>query len=392
MAPITVAHLIPTLSSGGAERQLVNLVCGTSSEAVRHIVCTINESGFFAPQVMRAGNEVVDFEIGQKHPFLRAAIAFNRILRLRKPDIVHSWLYDANVAARLARLMYRKVPVVTSLQLADYDPEAARIGGWNPHKIRILRLIDKFTARLTDPFFVPCSEFVKRSYQEHFDLPLGRAEAIPNAFDSETLKASGRPHSEILEEIGVLDNSFLFLNVGRLDPQKNHKTIIQAFRVVADSVPDVYLLFAGVGSIEKELKAQVARENLSGRVKFLGRRSDIGDLLEIADVFVFPSFFEGLPVALIEAMSKGVPCIASDLDVFREVITDNTNGILVNPASAEQLANKMLQLQADNELRKRLGNAAHEHVRARFSVEATVGRWEVLYRKLLENRGDRKDS
>jgi len=147
-----IPYLIPTLSSGGGERQLVNLVSSTSKEIVNHIVCVIGEADFFAPNIREAGCKVIEFEIFAKHPFLRAASKFRRIVREEKPDIIHSWLYDANVSARLGNLLNGKTPIVTSLQSSDYEPEVRRIGNYNPKKVRALQAIDKFSTIITNPF------------------------------------------------------------------------------------------------------------------------------------------------------------------------------------------------------------------------------------------------
>ena len=386
MDPITVLHLIPTLSSGGAERQLVNLVCSTSRKVVKHVVCTINDSGFFAPQIRDAGYKVIDLDICQRRPFLRASMAFHRTLKEEKPDIIHSWLYDANVVARLTRLAYSKIPVITSLQLADYEPEAAHIGNWNPKKVRILWLIDRVTAILTDPYFVPCSEFVNRSYSRYFGMRRNRAEVIPNSFDPIFLRSSGRSLTDLRNELGIPEHSFVYLNIGRLDPQKNHKTIIEAFRKVAEKVPNAYLLLTGTGGLESDLHKLADDSGVGRRILFLGRRSDVSDLLELADAFVFPSFFEGMPVALIEAMFKKLPCIASDVDVFREVIADGETGLLIDPNSAQSLAESMLKLYADADLRKRVGEAAYTHACLNFSVDVTATKWEDLYRRVAVDR------
>lgn len=382
MEPITVLHLISSLSSGGAERQLANLICSTSREAVNHTVCTINDSGFFAQQIRDAGYEVIDLGIGQKRPFLRASVAFRRILKEKKPDIIHSWLYDANIAARLARLAHTKIPLVTSLQLADYEPDAARIGNWNPHKVKALKTIDRFTAWLTDPHFVACSKFVSESYIRYFGMRRDRAEVILNSFDPNFLRMSDRSLADLSNELGLPVDSFIYLNVGRLDPQKNQKTIIEAFRRVAEKIPNAYLLLVGKGSIESDLRKLAVDSGFGNRILFLGRRKDIGDLLELADVFVFPSFFEGLPVALIEAMFKRLPCIASNMEVFQEVIVNHETGLLVNPNSAEDLSGCMLNLHDDSNLRRRLGESAYMHSSSHFSVRVTAEKWEALYSKV----------
>ena len=382
LQPIKVLHLIPTLSSGGGERQLVNLVSSTSKEIVNHIVCVIGEADFFAPNIREAGCKVIEFEIFAKHSFLKAASKFRRIVREEKPDIIHSWLYDANVSARLGNLLNGKTPIVTSLQLADYEPEVRRIGNYNPKKVRALQAIDKFTTIITNPFFVPCSEFVKKSYQRHYGIDENRTQVIYNSVDPKLLSASENDLKKIHEELALPPDAFIYLNVGRLDPQKNHRVLFEAFRRVSAEIPNAFLLLAGIGSLEKKLKKIIEDLQIKEKVFFLGRRNDIGALLELADVFVFPSFFEGLPVALVEAMFKSLPCIASRIEVFEEVITDGKTGLLIDPTSADKLKDAMIELYKNADLRKSLGENAFYSVKEKFNVAVTAEQWENFYWKV----------
>src|SRR5688572_26982261 len=149
MHPVKVLHLIPTLASGGAERQIVNLVSSTSGKIINHTVCVIGEADFFAPAIRKAGGKVVKLGISAKHPFFRAALKFRQVITEEKPDIIHSWLYDANISARLAVFFNIKMPIITSFQVADYEPEAARVANWNSQKVRGLKAIDKLTSVTT---------------------------------------------------------------------------------------------------------------------------------------------------------------------------------------------------------------------------------------------------
>ncbi len=387
LQPIKVLHLIPTLSSGGGERQLVNLVSSTSKEIVNHIVCVIGEADFFAPNIREAGCKVIEFEIFAKHSFLKAASKFRRIVREEKPDIIHSWLYDANVSARLGNLLNGKTPIVTSLQLADYEPEVRRIGNYNPKKVRALQAIDKFTTIITNPFFVPCSEFVKKSYQHHYGIDENRTQVIYNSVDPKLLAVSKTDLQKTREELALAPDAFVYLNVGRLDPQKNHKVLFEAFRQVAAEIPNACLLLAGVGGLEKELKTLAEDLGIGEKILFLGRRSDVGALLELANVFVFPSFFEGLPVALVEAMFKSLPCIASRIEVFEEVIADGETGLLINPTSPAELNDAMIKLYKSESLRKSLGENAFRQAEAKFHAAATAKQWENFYQKVRSASG-----
>lgn len=358
---------------------MVNLVRSTSRDIVDHSVCVISSADFFGPSIREAGYKVQELGILSKRPFFQAAKRFRKVLRQEKPDIIHSWLYDANVSARLATLPGRAIPIVTSLQLADYEPEAARIGNWNPHKVRGLKFIDKITALLTNPYFVPCSQFVKNSYIRNYGITESRTQVIYNSADPTGLTASEDSSEELQRELNLPADSFIYLNVGRLDPQKNHKVMFKAFKEVLLEISNARLLLAGVGGMETELKELTVTLGINASVLFLGRRSDVGALLELADVFVFPSFFEGLGVAMVEAMFKSLPCIASRIEVFEEVFSDRKNGLLIDPHSPVELKDAMILLYKDEPMRKSLGAEAFQTAVEKFEAAKTAKQWEELY-------------
>ena len=364
----------------------MNLVTSTSREVVDHVVCTIREPEFFAPAIRDAGYEIVDLGIAEKRPFVKAATAFRSVVARHKPDIIHSWLYDANVSARLATLFSRRLPVITSLQLPDYEPEAARIGNWHPVKVYGLRQIDKVTATLKPTHFVACSAFVKKSYQLYFGIPEERATVIYNSVNPATLKSKPGNAEAVRQSLGLPENAFLILNVGRLDPQKNHPLMFEGVKRASAAMPNAYLLLAGVGPLEAKLKRDTANMGIGERVHFLGRREDVADLLEAADVFLFPSLFEGLPVALIEAMFKGLPVITSRNEILSEVVDDGRTGLLVDPNSADELAEALVKLHSQPDLRESLGMAARNEAIFRFSVAATTAKWESLYKAVLDGQ------
>lgn len=382
LRPIKILHLIPTLLSGGAERQLANVVRGTGPGLFDHVVCVIDNAEFFGPGIREAGYRVNEFKISEKRPFLKAASRFRKAINTEKPDIIHSRLYDANIAARLASLFGAGTPIITSIELADYEPEIIRIGGWNPHKVRGLKAIDKLTASLAKPYYVPCSYFVKNSYQRNFGIDESKTQVIYNCIDPQLLSASREDVTRLRDELALPPDAFIYLNVGRLDPQKNHNLLFQAFREVASEVPNSYLLLAGVGRLEDELKQLAVALGIDKKTLFLGRRSDIGVLLELADVFVFPSFFEGHPVALLEAMFKSLPSISSRIEVFEEVIDDGETGLLVDPNSVDELKKAMVELYKNGPLRKVLAEKALSEARAKYDISVIIKQWEGFYQKV----------
>lgn len=381
MIPVRVLHLIPTLASGGAERQLLNLVSTSSNDVIEHVVVMIGGDSFFASDFAKIGCRVLDLGIHGKHPFISAALQFRRVIKNERPNVINSWLYDANVSARLAGLGLG-IPIVTSLQSADYDPSARDAGNWNPHKVRGLRWIDKITYELAKPYFVACSKFVKASYSCNYGIHEDKTVVIYNAVNSDSLKAGVDEVMALREELDLPADAFVFLNVGRLDRPKNHKIAIDAFSKIAGEIPQSFFLIAGNGPLESQLGEHVRSLKLDKRIRLLGRRSDIGALLRLANVFVFPSLLEGLPVALAEAMFAGLPCVASRIEVFEEIVTDGLTGLLVDPSSQEELMASMLRLYNDTEFRQALGENAQRFARLTFNAFETAKQWEGLYTRL----------
>jgi glycosyltransferase involved in cell wall biosynthesis len=336
--------------------------------------------------IRREGYQVIEFNISGKHPFIKAGAKFRRIIHNEKPDIIHSWLYDANISARLALFRNSKIPLITSLQSPDYEPEVVRIGNLNPNKIRILKAIDKVTVSMSKPYFVACSEFVKNSYQQHLGIDKAKTQVIYNSVDPKGLDASEDDLKKLRDELSLPADSFIFLHVGRLNPEKNHKILLEAFQQLFLEAPNAFLLLVGVGRLENELKKLAQDLGIGEKVLFLGRRSDIGALLELADVFVFPSSFEGLGVALVEAMFKSLPSIVSRIEVLKEVVTNQETGLLFNHNSSSELKEAMISLYRNGELRKSIGENAFYLAKEKFNVTKTGRQWEQFYQRVISEK------
>ena len=177
---------------------------------------------------------------------------------------------------------------------------------------------------------------------------------------------------------------FLFGTVGRLTQKKNHRNLVIVFEKVVRKKPDSALIIAGGGPLEDSLKALVKSLKLQDRVFFLGVRKDIPEILISLDAFVFPTFREGLPLALLEAMSAGLPVIASDIGCIREVIDSPLLGMLINPESPNDLAKAMLEMVSSPEhVRKEMGERAKERAVEGFNAQRMTREYEKLYKEVL---------
>ena len=375
-----IFHIIPTLASGGAERQLVDVVCNTSNEKFSHTVCMLGQYEFFAPVLKQKGHEVINLNLSGKHPWLSAAKEIVPVIQKRQPDIIHSWLYDAHITARLSAVLTGlKIPLLASLQNSDYEQETIVGGNWSPKKVEVLRLIDKFSARLSKPHFVACSKFVASSYINKLRIEQSQMSVIYNSVDPQTLICEPDEPQKIRHSLKIPADGFVYINIGRLDPQKGQVYLLQAFQKVLRQVPQAYLVIIGIGKLESSLKELAKSLKIEHRVFFLGVRRDIGACLEMADVFVFPSLFEGLGVVLVEAMSKSIACVASRLEVLQEVIEDEVSGLLVTPKSDTELAEAMIKIYERDDLRDKLRWEGFRKAEAKFFSEMLMPEWEKLY-------------
>jgi glycosyltransferase involved in cell wall biosynthesis len=379
---IRILHVIPTLGRGGAERQLVSLV--TNATAGEHIVCYLREPSDFAEELRSKGHVVVCLNAAGGAKWLTGAARLRKLIKLYQPDIVQTWLLDASISVRLSQILGPRVPLVTALQNPDYEPETIRTANWPRMKTSNLRRLDQLTARWTTPRFVACSNFVKRSAQEHLGIPESSLEVIYNSVDPATLRCQSGEPQQLRESLAIPPDGIIFLNVGRLDPQKGQEYLLRAFQKVASAAPKAFLVILGEGSFREHLTALTKELAITDSVRFAGRRPNVGAFLEMADVFVFPSLFEGLGLALVEAMFKALPCIVSRIDVLQEVIEDQKSGLVVAPDSVEELAGAMIQLYRDPARRDAFGAKAEQIAEARFHQQVTIPQWENLYARLLE--------
>ncbi len=178
-----------------------------------------------------------------------------------------------------------------------------------------------------------------------------------------------------------------FIYVGRLEPVKGVDLVLQAATLLRSALPGGApawsLTLAGDGSQRAALEAQAHALGLADRVRFLGTRQDVANLLSSNDVLVLPSRWEGMPNVALEAMACGLPVIATAVGGTPEVVAHRETGILVPPEQPLALAQAMAVLLADASLREKMGQAGRRRVETEFSIDTAVARTEALYRELL---------
>jgi glycosyltransferase involved in cell wall biosynthesis len=180
--------------------------------------------------------------------------------------------------------------------------------------------------------------------------------------------------------------------VARFHPVKDHATLLRAFANVSAAVQDVDLLLVGDGPLRPDLEAQADALGITRRVRFLGVRHDVPDILAASDVFVLPSLSEAASITLLEAMATGTPVVATNVGGNPEIVRHDENGLLTPRGDAPAMAMAIVRLLREPERARELGAHAAEQVRRTYRLERTIDRYHTLYRELARRRLSEADS
>lgn len=189
-----------------------------------------------------------------------------------------------------------------------------------------------------------------------------------------------RSREQMREEFGLTESDKFIASIGELDDNKNHITVIKALATLGRK--DFKYVVCGVGPNKDMLLAEAEHMGLKENVILAGYRSDIPDVLNAADIFVFPSFHEGMPVSALEAMACGLPIICSEIRGNVDIIREGDNGYLFQPSDVETLARKLEYLLDDAEKRKVMGSKNKENVKD-FSLESVTEELKRIYKSVL---------
>lgn len=310
--------------------------------------------------------------------------ALRRLLQSEAPHVLHTSLFRANLVGRLAAIGRASV-VVNSLVNTPYAPVRLQDPAVRRAKLRAVQWIDSLTARLTDQFHA-VSQAAKAAAVRDLSIPPRKIEVIERGRDVERL---GEPSPErrraARRKLGFGDEAQLVVNVGRQDYQKGQTHLLRATARLAATHPRLIVLVAGrPGGASAELEAAHRDTRLEGRVRLLGHRDDIPEILAAANIFAFPSLFEGLPGAVLEAMALALPVVAADIPAVREIVEPERSALLVTPGDPEELAGALASLLKDPARAQALGSRGRQIFEERFTLEKSAARMIAFYRDLAD--------
>jgi glycosyltransferase involved in cell wall biosynthesis len=248
-------------------------------------------------------------------------------------------------------------------------------------KQELQRLLYRAGGRRIDAF-VAVSSDVGAAIRRAYHPGRGRLVVIPNGVD---LARFGEPADrvEVRRELGLSDDARLLIVVAKFLEQKGHRILLDALPPVLADHPELHVLLAGEGPLRVHLENHAATGGMAARVHFLGNRRDLPRILAASDLFVLPSLWEGLPMALLEALASRLPVVATNVSGSREVLADGDAGVLAPPGNPRALTAAIAGLLADPARAAAMGQAGRERVELHYSAAGQAARHADLYRERL---------
>ena len=371
---VRIAHLV--IGGDVAGGQLVALQLARAARERGDDVCFISPArGAFTELVERDGMRVHLVDVSRSFR-VGGLVRLVALLRRTKTDVLHT--HAAIAANSLARIAGRLagVAVVSHLHIENHFPRS-RV------RAALVRALDNATVRLAARV-IAVSDDTRRALERQ-GYPPQLIETIHNGI--ELAPAAAERRNGVRAELGIPADAPLAGEIARLAAVKGQRELIDA----AARVPGLHVLLVGKdletdGEFQRALERERDTRGVSDRVVFAGYRPDKDAVLADLDVFVLPSWVEGLPMVVLEAMAHGLPVVATPVGGTPEAVVDGETGLLVPPRDPERLADAISTLVRDRELARRLGEAGRARVAERFSAERMVTRVLEVYDEVAARR------
>ncbi len=373
---IKVMHVITTLGPAGAETMLCRIASGMDGTRFENEVVSLTGILDLAERMQAIGVRVrtLEMKTGVPNPLLVMRLA--RWIRESKPDVIHTWMYHANLVGGLAARLAGDVPVVWGIHHCALDPRVDK---------RRTMLVNRSCALMSQKFparIVCCSEASLRLHKE-LRYAAEKLEVIPNGFDLQQVKPDPTAHASLREELGIPADALLIGMAARFHPHKDHGNFIRAAARLHKQVPEIHFLLCGMDITwqNSQLAGWIDAAGIRDCCHLIGLRRDMCRLFAGMDIATTASRSEAFPIVIGEAMACGTPCVVTDVG-DSAMIVDQT-GIVVAPGDPDALAEAWRKLvEAGPEVRFLLGMAARRHVQQHFALPAIVDRYQAIYAQL----------
>ncbi len=373
--PIRVAQFLNSTVRSGAEEVALELARGLDPARFRsYLVCPAELLEAFGSDI--PADRVHAVALPLHSPFqLDPAKKLIQLFQQEKIEVLHAHMIRA-AAASVPLARFAGVPAIVQ---TCHGREAWRKSWWKRTYV-----IDRMIARMCDET-IAVSEATKRYLIEEKRIPAHRIVVVRNGRGKGNFVQDPVHTQSLRREFGIGDSDTVVSVFGRLEEQKGHRYFVAALPAILAQYPSLKGCFVGEGVLREELTHLANLHNVANAIAFTGYRKDWAHLMDMSDIVVLPSLYEGMPLVAIEAAAFSKPMVATAVDGTTEVIVDRETGLMVPPRDAEGLASAVIELLSSECLRSALGTAAHRRADQMFSIETQIKTTEALYCRMLSS-------
>jgi glycosyltransferase involved in cell wall biosynthesis len=365
--PIRILQLLVSTALGGGPEHVWQVIRGLPREEFAPLVAAPRDGPLFQ-RFRDLGVEVVEMPLNRLRPGVLADVV--RLIRDRGIDVVHSHGKGAGLYGRCAA-WWTHAAAVHTFHGIHYDEYPRWV-------VPLYLSLERGLARLTR-VVINVSWSQEREGLALNLFSMARSRVIVNGVDVATVRDLVLRRGVSRAQLGLRPDVPVIGTVARFDPVKSIGLVLEALSVLRQRIP-AHLVLAGGGGEEVEVRRQAAAAGLAEHVTFLGPNKDAVRILSAVDVFVSGSRKEGLPLTILEAMACGVPVVATRVPGNVDIVVDSVTGLLTDPGSARDLAEKLAILLGDPERRRAMGEVGRRRVEEAFSIERMVTETADVYR------------
>lgn len=357
------------LEIGGLQQVIVNLCKTLNRDLFDVSVLCLRKKGALARTIEEIGIRVLAVPKKRNRVDYLSFLKVAKILRQYRIEIIHTHntepLIDGTIAA-----LFSGVKTVIHSDHARHFPDKLRymIAEW---------FLSNFVYKV-----VGVSDHTSKNLIKYEKISTRKIITIPNGIDGERFNISINKDA-MRNALGLPKKGSIIGLCVRLNKEKGITYLLQAMPKVLKAFPDLTLLIVGSGPLEETLKEEANTLNISDHIRFTGSRLDIPSILKLLDLYVLPSIREGLPLVILEAMAAGCPILATDVGGVATAISNGINGSLVKAMDSKALADDIIRLMSDSNLRKQFMINGLKRFRTEFNADIMSRKYEKLYLREL---------
>jgi len=377
MKKINVLHLLTTSNIRGSEKLVIDMSDQSNSNKFNYLVCTLYPSGDL--HKLATKKKIRSFSLNAKVNFFLAGLRMWRLLNDHEVDIVHVYGFRTDILCRLV-LLFSKTNILVSAIHSVYDECP-----------KIIFFIDKMLSPLVN-LFISNSVIGAEFHKSHTKIDNDKYFVAHSGVNTSALKQDCKENERHVfrDKNNIPNNSIIITLLAGITGEKGHDVAIKAFSIIKNkySDSDIKLVFAGKDFTDGGMEVFARKKEVIKDIFFLGfcDSKKVHQIMNTTDIFILPSLREGLPTVVIEAMSYGLPVIATDVGGTSELLINGETGYLIKPSDVNSLIKK-LSILIENELQRiTMGKSGRKLVETKFSLKQMTLSIEKKYLELYQSK------